>query len=218
MSYPLDDPFTLIETVAQRQSNEQKAQRSLSAARVKLILGREAKSAFFASLVLRLQPQVDWNCETIATDGKSLHYNPTFVTGLSPDELVGVLAHEAMHCALAHPFRRGLRANDLWNIACDLAINPLLVQAGLILPPTRLMPGEGKYASFEPFKSADEYYSLLSQPAEPDANEHGETNPDDPGGCGQVIAPPEGDPASQQQQEADWSVALVQAQQAAHCF
>jgi predicted metal-dependent peptidase len=212
-----DDPFAVLETAAQRQTHEQHAQRALSAARVKLILGRDAKSAFFATLVLRLQPYVDWQIETIATDGKSLHYCPTFVTGLSPDELVGVLAHEAMHCALAHPFRRGSRDPEQWNIACDLAINPLLVQAGIVLPRNRLMPGEGTHASFEPFKSADEYYCLLSQPPlSSPTNEQESSAGADPGGCGQVIDPKQDDPASQQQHEADWKVALVQAQQAAH--
>jgi len=33
----------------------------------------------------------------------------------------------------------------------------LLVQAGITLPPTRLMPGEGTYAGLELGKSADEY-------------------------------------------------------------
>jgi predicted metal-dependent peptidase len=216
VSSPMDDPFAVLENAAQRQTNEQLAQRALSAARVKLILGRDAKSAFFATLVLRLQPHVDWQIETIATDGKSLHYCPAFVTGLSPDELVGVLAHEAMHCALAHPFRRSGRDAEQWNIACDLAINPLLVQAGIVLPANRLMPGEGTYASFEPFKSADEYYSLLSQPPlSSKDNEDGSTPGTDPGGCGQVIDPKHDDPAGQQQQEAEWTVALVQAQQAA---
>ena len=219
MSSPLDEPFALLETAVQNQALEQQAQRVLSAARVKLILGRDAKSAFFATLVLRLQPQVNWLIETIATDGRVLQYSPSFVLGLSPDELVGVLAHEALHCALAHPLRCGSREHEQWNIACDLAINPLLLQAGIILPSGRLMPGEGAYTEFEPFKSADEYYGLLPSISScsqgDEETSQGKPKNSDPGGCGQVTAPQQDDPASQQQQEAEWKVALVQAQQAA---
>ena len=96
---------------------KQAAAQALAAARVKLILGRDAKSAFFATLVLRLTPEPAWDLDTVATDGRVLQYHPPFVTGLSPDELVGVLAHEVMHCALAHPARRGdrdLRRSGTW--------------------------------------------------------------------------------------------------------
>ena len=120
--------------------------KALAAARAKLILGRDAKSAFFATLVLRLTPEPAWDLDTLATDGRVLPYHPPFVAGLSPDELVGVLAHEVMHCALAHPARRGGRDPAKWNVACDLAVNPLLLPAGVVLPAGRLMPGEGPYA------------------------------------------------------------------------
>lgn len=68
----------------------------------------------------------------MATDGRTLTYNPTFVTGLSPDELLGVLVHEVLHNALDHPARRSDRNIERWNIACDLAVNPLLLAAGFV--------------------------------------------------------------------------------------
>jgi predicted metal-dependent peptidase len=46
-----------------------------------------------------------------------------------------VLANQALHCALLHFARRGHRNLFRWNIACDHAINPLLVQDGLLPPP-----------------------------------------------------------------------------------
>jgi hypothetical protein len=101
------DPFAALEEAAHRQAAEQAAARAIGAARVKLILGRDAKSAFFATLLLRLRAEAAWAEGTLATDGRVLKYSPAFVTGLCPDELVGVLAHEVMHCALAHPARRG---------------------------------------------------------------------------------------------------------------
>ena len=57
MSNTRDDPFAVIEQAAGRQAAEEQAARALAAARVKLILGRDAKSAFFATLVLRLTPE-----------------------------------------------------------------------------------------------------------------------------------------------------------------
>jgi len=85
MTHDRDDPFAVIEAEAVRQTAAEQAASALSAARVRLILSRDARSAFFACLVLRLTPEVDWDCETMATDGRVLDYNPRFVTGLGPD-------------------------------------------------------------------------------------------------------------------------------------
>jgi len=211
-----DDPFAVIEQAATRQAAEEQSARALAAARVCLVLGRDAKSAFFATLALRLVPWPDWEVGTLATDGRVLRYFPPFVTGLSPDELFGVLAHEVMHCALAHPDRRAGRDPKRWNVACDLAVNPLLLAAGIVLPPDRLMPGAGAYAEFEPGHSAEEYYALLPGPDDPSAGTGGGSWPErDPGGCGGVIYPAGGDPAEARQVEADWQVAVSQAQTAA---
>jgi predicted metal-dependent peptidase len=191
--------------------------RAMAAARVKLILGRDAKSAFFATLALRLRPEVCWDIDTIATDSRTLQYHPPFVTGLSPDELVGVVAHEVMHCALAHPSRRQAREASRWNIACDLAINPLLREAGIVLPGCRLMPGEGQFVELLPGKSAEEYYSALmnGKDEDGDGDQNNERSGTDPGGCGQVIDASIDDSAANKQVEADWRVALAQAHHAA---
>jgi len=222
MSQNRDDPFAVIERAAARQVATEHAVHALTAARGRLILGRDAKSAFFATLALRLTPEVDWTCETIATDGKVLAYNPAFVASLSSDEVVGVLAHEVMHNALAHPCRRGTRDPTRWNIACDLAVNPLLVQVGFVLPASRLMPGEGSYAHLPPGKSADEYYALLGVPSPPtESDDTSRENPDcgsvpvDPGGCGSVRDPANGSSSTIAETESGWQVAVAQAEQAA---
>jgi len=217
MTRERDAPFAALEEAAARQTSEEAAARALAAARVRLILGRDAKSAFFATLALRLKPEPAWDLDTIATDGKVLRYHPPFVTALDPDELVGVLSHEVMHCALAHPARRGAREPVLWNVACDLAVNPLLRDAGVVLPGGRLMPGEGKFADLHSGKSAEEYYAALAKgPDEQDDGDGaGHCGVADPGGCGQVIDPPDGDPAARQAVEAGWKVAVAQAHQAA---
>lgn len=109
----------------------------LSAARTRLILDRP----FLGALVLRLpmtatKPE---RCKTIGTDVRALYYNPEYISSLSLEQTQFVLAHEALHCALSHFARRQHRVKHRWDIACDLAINPLLIKDGLKPPPGVLL-------------------------------------------------------------------------------
>jgi predicted metal-dependent peptidase len=209
---PSADPFAALEQAARWQVAEEQASKALATARSQLVLGKDAKAVFFATLALRLQPQRDWSLETMATDGRCLAYHPEFVLGLSREELQGVLAHEVMHNALQHHCRRGPRQPRRWNVACDLAVNPLLLHAGFQLPAGRLVPGEGPYHALAPGKSAEEYYDLL--PPEGTDTEGGKAG-DDPGGCGGVREPGDGSPAAARQAQAEWQVAVAQAAQIA---
>jgi predicted metal-dependent peptidase len=107
-------------------------EQKLATARTRLILDRP----FLGALVLRL-PLVaadrKW-CKTTATDARKLYYNPEFIDGLSLAETEFMLAHEALHCGLAHFARRNNRVKWRWDIACDYAINPLLLDEGLTAP------------------------------------------------------------------------------------
>ena len=102
---------------------------------------------FFGSLLLKqkLVPSVD--IQTLATNGKELFFNPEYVLDQRPEYLQFDCAHEALHPGFAHHTRRGNRRFDWWNEACDLAINPILVEAGFHMPPDALlrddMRGEG---------------------------------------------------------------------------
>jgi len=109
----------------------------LSAARTRLILDRP----FLGALVLRLpmhatKPE---RCKTIGTDVRALYYNPEYIGRLTLEQTQFVLAHEALHCALSHFARRQHRVRHRWDIACDLAINPLLIKDGLKPPPGVLL-------------------------------------------------------------------------------
>jgi predicted metal-dependent peptidase len=90
---------------------------------------------FLGNLVLRL-PLVaaDSWCKTSATDAKSFYYNPEFIDSLNKHQIKFVLIHEALHCALTHFARRGNRTKHKWDLACDFAINPLLVKEGFHPP------------------------------------------------------------------------------------
>ncbi len=109
----------------------------LVAARTRLILDKP----FLGALVLRLPLQAAnpaW-CATTGTDARKFYYNPEYVQELRPDEAQFVLAHEALHCALSHFARRQHRVKHRWDLACDYAINPILLEDGLKPPPGIIM-------------------------------------------------------------------------------
>lgn len=176
---------------------------------VRLVKARSAllrDHPFWGTLLFRLTPRETKSVPTMATDGVCLFYNPQFVEGLPPAELIGVLAHEVMHPALHHDTRRGTRDPKRWNKACDYAINPLLIDAGLHLPADRLF--DQRFAGM----SAEQIYNLLDQEQEgshgggnspnKDSNKSSspspspstatgpENSPETPGGFGQVLDAP----------------------------
>ncbi len=109
----------------------------LAAARTRLILDKP----FLGALVLRLPmnaASADW-CPTTATDARAFYYNPDYIDALSMDQTQFMLAHEALHCALSHFARRQHRVRHKWDLACDYAINPLLIDDGLKPPPNALV-------------------------------------------------------------------------------
>ena len=109
----------------------------LAAARTRLILDQP----FLGALVLRLPlraADAQW-CPTTATDARAFYYNPDYIDALSLEQTEFMLAHEALHCALSHFARRQHRVKHRWDLACDYAINPLLLDEGLTPPPNALM-------------------------------------------------------------------------------
>ncbi len=127
----------------------------LAAARTRLILDKP----FLGALVLRLPMEVveaDW-CPTTATDARRFYYNRDYIAALSLEETQFVLAHEALHCGLSHFARRQHRSRHRWDLACDFAINPLLVDDGLRAPPGSLL--------LDHFRgmTAEEIYPLLDE-------------------------------------------------------
>lgn len=129
-------------------------ERKLTAARTKLILDKP----FLGALVLRLPLQnadPAW-CATTGTDAKKFYYNPTYINALNAAETQFILAHEALHCALSHFSRRQHRVKHRWDLACDYAINPILVEEGLTAPPNALIMRQ--YNDM----SAEEIYPLIA--------------------------------------------------------
>lgn len=210
----------------------------ISKQRSQLILSQP----FFGALLMRLQLVEDPSCKTFWVDGVSLGYNPAYVATLSDLELRGCLAHEVLHPANGHCWRRGVRDPARWNEACDYAINPLVLNAGLQLPAGTLI--DGRFLG----KSAEEIYAILRQEAsdqpqqqpqsepqpQPDGNGQGDSeSPRQPAGLDGNADGKDGDAPSQaspkfspgevrQQPQADqqtlaneWKVATMQAAKAA---
>jgi predicted metal-dependent peptidase len=137
----------------------------LGAARTRLILERP----FIGALVMHLPlvPVAAGRCETVATDARALYYNPAYIAALTLAEVQFVLAHEAMHCALGHFARRAHRVRRRWDVACDHAVNLLLVEEGL-------RPPQGALANPD-FRglSAEEIYPLIPhEPVESTLDRH----------------------------------------------
>jgi hypothetical protein len=94
---------------------------------------------------------------TFATDGFRIYYNRTYAASLTDSEIRGVLCHELLHVLTESRARRNGRDPRLWNVACDYAINAMLLAMGFHLP-------EGALYKNEFFLlAAEEIYELLKK-------------------------------------------------------
>lgn len=120
---------------------QSEAHRAIIKARAQLLL----REPFFGTLAMMLKlvevpddQSGHMLCPTMAVDGKSMFFCPGFVLKLSETQLMGVVAHEVMHCAYGHITRRGWRDPILWNVAGDFRINYDLLECGFELPDDKL--------------------------------------------------------------------------------
>lgn len=92
------------------------------------------KFPFFGTLALQLGYREDETIPTACVSSTEIRYNPDFFAALTPQQRVGLLAHEVMHPALNHHTRREGRDPGVWNMACDYIINFMLTESGITLP------------------------------------------------------------------------------------
>lgn len=195
------------------------AMQAMQKARARLIM----KHRFFGALSMRME-LIEWDPKnvppglppTMATDGYNIYFCDGFVSGLTDDELMGVVAHEILHCVYKHTTRRNGRHPELWNIACDYRINADLLECGIVLPKDRLH--DPKWGA----SSSEEIYSkmLAEMKEQPKGNGPGDGN-----GCGVVLDAGQGPKKdddnnedkggsqveSNDKLERDWELAVVQA-------
>jgi len=125
----------------------------LTVARTRLVLERPflGSLALYLPLLCRPMPA----CRSTATDGRILYFNADYVASLPIDQVEFAVAHATLHCALTHSYRRCSRNRQRWDLACDYAVNQILLAEGL-----QPVPGALYEAAYEGLV-AEEIYPLL---------------------------------------------------------
>lgn len=180
------------------------ARKRLIQARATLVL----EQPFFGVLALRLAVVEDPSCDTAWTDGVRIGYNPKFVDTLTQPELVGLVAHEVMHVANGHVWRRDGREPVRWNYAADYAINTIIRDAKLTLPQGALL--DQRFNG----KSAEWIFARLPE-MPPKGGKGAGQGAARPGAGGHDVRDAPSDAAEHGSTEADWQQAVQQAALAA---
>lgn len=161
---------------------------------------------FYGSVALHLRLVEDGKCATAYTDGTHFGYNPAFIDSLDDQEVLYLTAHEPTHCIAGHPWRRGERDPEIWNLACDHVINLMLNEHGV-----GRMPKCGVADPRFKGMSEEQVYDILVK--ESGGKGKGKGNkPGGPGsGNGKGALDEIRDASNPQQAEADWKVKAAQA-------
>lgn len=166
-----------------------------SETRALMVMGKvpnvnRAAILFYMKLFIELEPQPCWDIQTAATDGRKVYFNPLWWNNLSQDIRFTVGAHEAGHYAFEHHILGEDKDPKLWNVAADLALNPILAEAGFRFPDNALFPGRGRYRHLPPLLSAPMYYNMLLK--ESQSNAQGGDGDQAGGGRGPSDGKPQG--------------------------
>lgn len=145
---------------------------------------------FFATALIGIKIEEDTRTRTMATDGRGLYYNAGFVASMTMEQLIFVLAHEALHILLMHPLRMTGKEHKLSNIAGDFVVNGILRRVPMTLLSGALYDDEysAKGQSMETV-----YATLLSKRPKPQQQPTGD-GPQGPTGS-KGTATPEGNKA-----------------------
>ena len=140
-----------------------------------------ARAAGYASLIFGLPFTETDLTDTMATDGRKIYFNRTFVRETPDNGLVAVLLHEALHVSLGHHLRRGSIAPEPWNVACDFAVNLIVMDSRLELPSNALL--DAKYRGM----TAEQIVRLLPKDddADTEPGRNADTEPDSGEGEGE---------------------------------
>lgn len=148
-----------------------KAEIKIRTARIKL----QITQPFFSWLTMAMKIIEDKNMPmpTTAVDQYgNLYYNPEYIEKATPQETETIICHEVLHVAFMHPTRRGERDPYLYNIACDIIVNNMLVNNGFvfgeslkgcIIPKNNSIMAGGEKIDKINEKSVEEIYDLLQK-------------------------------------------------------
>lgn len=125
---------------------------------------------FYANLLMTTEMVATEQYPRAATDMVRIFYNPKFIGGLTQAVVIFVILHELLHIILMHGTRRNGRDPELWNVACDYAINYMLHEAKIELWKNCLF--DARFAGM----TAEKIYDIIKQ------EDEDESADDDPRG------------------------------------
>ena len=82
----------------------------------------------YGAIYSMLPKRRDDSIETMGVSAREIVYNEEFIHSVTMDELVFINLHEIAHYSLLHPIRLEGRLPTLFNVACDLYVNKLLMK------------------------------------------------------------------------------------------
>jgi hypothetical protein len=152
---------------------------------------------FFAELAYKLKivytrhPEI----QTAAVDGTHLFINPDFFAPLTEKQIVFILCHEVLHCALLHFARMEGRDPKKWNYATDYEINLMLADDGIISKSEIANELKGLINDQYKGMNAEQIYEdpgVMPPPAPPQPDQgqgqgQGQSGPDEPLAVGDII-------------------------------
>jgi predicted metal-dependent peptidase len=137
--------------------SQQLIEEKLKTARIGLLM----REPFFGSMATSLTlVRDDEQFDTAATDGRHFYYNLAFISSLTLKQTEFLFGHEVLHNVFEHHLRKEKRHHTLWNIACDYAVNDILITSKIGDKIDNLLYDE-KYKG----KCAEEIYEDLEKNA-----------------------------------------------------
>jgi len=121
--FPKIDDMDKVYTINGEEIDMKHLKREMESAKTAIV----SQSPLFAPYVHNFTPIYTWYVPTMATDGIRLFVNPKFANDLTWEQKIFVIIHEIMHCVLLHMERIKGRDPELYNMAADLEINPIII-------------------------------------------------------------------------------------------
>ena len=149
---------------------EELAREVLSQVRTNILVNQR----FLDMAVFRLKPQVEQ--VTLATDGEHLFYTPMWLLRryrADVNQVNRAYMHVLLHCLFRHPFVNSLVDAQLWDLACDIAVESLITEMNL---PHFTVPVEAKQqqvaavlrGKVQPLTAEKLYHYFLDHPPRKD--------------------------------------------------
>ncbi|MFN5495449.1 MAG: DUF2201 family putative metallopeptidase [bacterium] len=128
---PAEAPAPVDQRRASTEEIEEIARSRMEGARVDILLDHPYFATALLSIPMRgtLDPTIT---QVLVTDGTRIVYRHDLVAALERPRVRMLMMHALTHILLRHPERGGSRKWDAWTSACDIAVDLLFEQLGLL--------------------------------------------------------------------------------------